>query len=76
MNLQTTDWNKFRTFYHVAKARSFTKVTENLHICQPSLSRRISSLEESLNMRLLQRVPRGVMPTEEGKRDWKQLMSC
>jgi len=67
MNLQTTDWNKFRTFYHVAKAGSFTKAAENLHISQPSLSRSISSLEESLNMRLLKRVPRGVVPTEEGK---------
>jgi DNA-binding transcriptional LysR family regulator len=67
MNLQTTDWNKFRTFYHVAKAESFTKAAENLHISQPALSRRISSLEESLNMRLLKRVPRGVIPTEEGK---------
>jgi DNA-binding transcriptional LysR family regulator len=67
MNLQTTDWNKFRTFYHVAKAESFTKAAENLHISQPALSRRISSLEESLNMRLLKRVPRGVVPTEEGK---------
>ena len=28
MNLQTTDWNKFRTFYHVAKAESFTKAAE------------------------------------------------
>ena len=67
MNLQTTDWNKFRTFYHVAKVESFTKAAENLHISQPALSRRISSLEESLNMRLLKRVPRGVIPTEEGK---------
>jgi DNA-binding transcriptional LysR family regulator len=67
MNLHTTDWNKFRTFYHVAKAESFTKAAENLHISQPALSRRISSLEENLNMRLLKRVPRGVIPTEEGK---------
>jgi DNA-binding transcriptional LysR family regulator len=67
MNLQTTDWNKFRTFYHVAKAKSFTKAAENLHISQPALSRRISSLESSLNMRLFERVTRGVVPTEEGK---------
>jgi len=67
MNLQTTDWNKFRTFYHVAKAASFTKAAENLHISQPALSRRISSLEDSLNMRLFERVARGVVPTEEGK---------
>jgi DNA-binding transcriptional LysR family regulator len=67
MNLQTTDWNKFRTFYHVAKAGSFTKAAENLHICQPSLSRSIMALEDSLNMRLLKRSSRGVIPTEEGK---------
>ena len=67
MNLQTTDWNKFRTFYHVAKAGSFTKAAENLHICQPSLSRSIMSLEASLKMRLLKRSSKGVIPTEEGK---------
>ena len=67
MNLHTTDWNKFRTFYHVAKAGSFTKAAENLHICQPSLSRSIMALEVSLKMRLLKRSPKGVVPTEEGK---------
>ena len=67
MNLQTTDWNKFRTFYHVAKAGSFTKAAENLHICQPSLSRSIMGLEASLKMKVLTRGPKGVMLTEEGK---------
>ena len=67
MNLHTTDWNKFRTFYHVAKAGSFTRAAENLHICQPSLSRSIMALEVSLKMRLLKRSPKGVVPTEEGK---------
>ena len=67
MNLHTTDWNKFRTFYHVAKAGSFTKAAENLHICQPSLTRSIMSLEASLKMRLLKRSSKGVIPTEEGK---------
>lgn len=67
MNLQTADWNNFRTFYHVAKSSSLVKAAEKFHISQPALSRRIASLEESLKMRLLERTPRGIIPTEEGK---------
>ena len=67
MNLQTLDWNKFRIFYHVVKAGSLTKAAQNLHTFQPSLSRSIMTLEESLKIRLLERTSRGVIPTEEGK---------
>lgn len=67
MNLYTTDWNKFRTFYHAAKASSFTKAAENLHMSQSALSRSIASLEESLKMRLFERRRQGVVPTQEGR---------
>ncbi len=40
--------------------------SEQLHITQPALTRNIKNLEESLNAILVDRKPRGVVPTEAG----------
>ncbi len=44
-----------------------SKASEQLHITQPALTRNIKNLEESLNAILLDRKPRGVVPTEAGQ---------
>lgn len=68
MNIQATDWDKFRIFYFVSKAPSITKAAETLRLSQPALSRAIASLENRLQIRLFERGARGIMLTEEGKR--------
>ena len=68
MNIQATDWDKFRIFYFVSKAPSITKAAETLHLSQPALSRAIASLENRLQIRLFERGAKGIMLTEEGKR--------
>ena len=60
------DLRQLRNFIHVVELRSITAAAERLNIAQPALSRQIKSLEEELQVSLLRRHGRGVMPTEEG----------
>lgn len=60
-------WDKLRTFYQVAKVRSFSAAAENLNISQPALSRSINVLEEYLQMRLFERTSRGLVLTRQGE---------
>lgn len=55
-----------RYFLTVAKEQSFTKVAEQLHITQPTLSRQISGLEEELETVLFNRNGRNITLTDEG----------
>ncbi len=49
------DWDKLRIFHAVADAGSFTHAGETLHLSQSAVSRQISSLEDSLSVRLFHR---------------------
>lgn len=55
--------------YYVAIARSgsFKKASIELRIAQPALSRQIGLLEHELGVKLLNRLARGSLPTQEGK---------
>lgn len=55
-----------RAFSRVARLRSFSRAAEELLITQPALSRTVAQLEDRLNVRLLERSPRHVEPTETG----------
>ncbi|MBI1327445.1 MAG: LysR family transcriptional regulator [Alphaproteobacteria bacterium] len=61
------DWDKLRIFYAVAQAGSFTRAGEMLGLQQSSVSRQISTLEESLGIQLFQRHARGLVLTEQGE---------
>lgn len=62
------DFRQLRNFIQVVELSSITAAAERLNIAQPALSRQVKALEEELNVALLRRHGRGVMPTEEGIR--------
>lgn len=55
-----------RAFVTVAHLQSFTAAAERLHLTQPAISKRISSLEQQLNCRLFDRVNRAIRLTPAG----------
>jgi DNA-binding transcriptional LysR family regulator len=61
------DWDKLRIFHSVAKAGSFTHAGETLNLSQSAVSRQISALEDSLNIKLFHRHARGLILTEQGE---------
>jgi DNA-binding transcriptional LysR family regulator len=60
------NWDKLKIFYYVAKHKSFSKAAHALDMNQSSISRQIDILEQSLNVKLLIRTPRGISFTEDG----------
>ena len=61
------DWDKLRIFHIVAGAGSFTHAGQALDLSQSAVSRQISSLEESLDIKLFHRHARGLVLTEAGE---------
>ena len=61
------DWDKLRTFHIVAEAGSFTHAGVALDLSQSAVSRQISALEESLDVKLFHRHARGLVLTENGE---------
>ena len=61
------DWDKLRTFHIVAEAGSFTHAGEALGLSQSAISRQISGLEDSLDVKLFHRHARGLVLTEAGE---------
>ncbi len=61
MDLRQLDY-----FLKVVERRSLTAAAAELRITQPTLTRSIRQLEEALGVALLERLPRGVVPTEFG----------
>lgn len=60
------DLESLRSFYHVARERSFSRAARNLHISQPAMSVRIKGLETELGERLFDRARKDVQLTEAG----------
>src|ERR1700685_3869331 len=58
--------NHLAIFHAVAKAGNITGAAEQLLISQPAVSKQLRELERSLGVRLFDRLPRGVRPTEAG----------
>lgn len=62
MDLQQLD-----SFVHVVEAGSFSRAAVVMNRAQPTLSRHVALLEESLGQRLLVRTGRGATPTDAGQ---------
>ena len=59
---------ELRAFIAVGELRSFALAARALHLSQPALSRRIASLEDTLQLRLFDRTSRNVELTVLGRR--------
>ena len=53
-------------FIEVAKYKSFTKASKSLHLSQSTLSKAVKSLEEELNVELIDRSAKNIELTEAG----------
>lgn len=60
-------------FYYVAKSKSYSKAAEVYNVSQPSLSRNIKLLEESLGIKLINTSNKGIELTNDGEELYKQL---
>lgn len=61
------DLRLLRYFAACVEHKSLHAAAEALHISQPALSKAIHNLEESVGVELLERRPRGVVPTPYGE---------
>lgn len=62
--LLNMEW--YRIFLHTAKLGNLTKAAQELHITQPSVSYAIKQLEAQLEVKLFDRLSKGVKLTPEG----------
>ena len=68
----TPDLNELRGFCVAAELGSLGRAAIRLHVSQPSLSKRLASLEVKVGTRLLERSSRGVALTPAGRRLYDQ----
>src|SRR5437870_12035704 len=60
-------FRQLETFLAVARAKSFTRAGEALHVSQSTLSQHVLELERELGVRLFDRLGRAVTLTEAGR---------
>lgn len=63
---QNINLNYYKIFYMVAKLKSFSRASEELHVSQPSISYSIKKLEKELNVQLFYRDKKKITLTNEG----------
>lgn len=65
-----------RSFEAAARALSFTKAAEELHLTQSAVSRQIAQLEDSLGVPLFERRHRAIVLTEAGRILQRAAVEC
>ena len=60
-------FDSYKTFYYVAKFRSFTEAAKALYVTQPTVTHAIQMLEKELDCILFQRSRKGVSLTRESR---------
>ncbi len=66
------DWDDLRFFLALARHGSLSAAAKELRVAQSTVGRRLTSLEASLGVRLLNRTPDGYVPTLAGQDVRKQ----
>ena len=61
------DWNDLRFFLAVARNGNLSAAARELRVSQPTVGRRLASLEATLGVRLLNRTPDGYVLTLAGR---------
>ena len=56
-----------KTFIAVADAESFTKASDTLYLSPTAIMKQINSLENQLDLKLIDRAPTGIQLTKAGK---------
>lgn len=64
---QTLNWDDMRVFLAVVRRRTLSAAARKLKVTQPTVGRRLRALEESLEVRLFDRLPDGFAPTAAGQ---------
>ncbi len=70
------DWGDFRIFLEVVRYGSFNKAAVKLRMTQPTVSRRLSRLEQAVGSRLFERDRRGPRLTFEGQRVYQEVIAA
>ena len=66
--LRSVSWDDIRIFLACVKAGSFRRAASQLRVSSSTVVRRIDKLERDLGIQLFNRIPDGVVPTEEASR--------
>lgn len=66
------DFNATKLFIAVVNAGSFSAASEKMNVPISTLSRKITELEQALNVQLLERSRQGVKPTYKGQQFFEQ----
>src|SRR5690242_19885112 len=61
------DTRLLRTFTTVARTENLTAAAEDLHLVQSTVTAQVQALEKELDVRLFDRLPRGVVLTGAGR---------
>lgn len=69
------DIHKLKAFVAVVEESNISRAAVRLNMQQPPLTRIIKSLEDELNAKLLNRLPRGVEVTEAGKALYQEALT-
>ena len=64
---QNINLNLLKYFYEVVTIGNITKASEKMLVSQPAITKAIKELEKELDVKLLERNKKGVIPTNEGK---------
>lgn len=68
MSNSTPSWDLFESFLAVMRDGSLSGASRSLHTAQPTIRRRIETLEAQLGVALFTRSPSGLLPTDAARR--------